>query len=338
MIVRSHNEWGRLRSVIVGRADNARVPTADVSLRAVNYAGTASPCIPSGPYPARVIDEANEDLDHLCGVLSAWGATVHRPELPRTDERHGVGGWCSDGYYALCPRDGLLVVGDTIIESPMALRARYTDAFPYRRILQDAMRGGARWIAAPRPELPDALYDENAGRDQTALRDLEPVFDAANVLRADADVLFLESNTGNRLGAKWLARILGPAYQVHVLRGIYSYVHLDSTISLLRPGLALLNPARINSGNLPACLKAWRTLWCPPPVDVGFYPPYEHASTWVAMNLLMLDQSTAIVERSQLPLIRLLEQEGFTVIPVPMRHARTLGGAVHCVTLDLHRD
>jgi hypothetical protein len=26
------------------------------------------------------------------------------------------------------------------------------------------------------------------------------------------------------------------------------------------------------------------------------------------------------------------------VVPVPMRHARTLGGAIHCVTLDLQRD
>ena len=33
-----------------------------------------------------------------------------------------------------------------------------------------------------------------------------------------------------------------------------------------------------------------------------------------------------------------LEAEGITVIPVPIRHARTLGGAVHCVTLDLHRE
>ncbi len=74
------------------------------------------------------------------------------------------------------------------------------------------------------------------------------------------------------------------------------------------------------------------------PVDIGFHPPYEHASQWVGMNLLMLDEHTAIVERSQLPLIRMLEQEGFTVIPVPLRHARTMSGAVHCVTLDLERD
>lgn len=337
MIVRSHNEWGRLRSVIVGRADNARVPIEDVSLRAVNYAGGAR-TIRSGPYPQHVIDETNEDLERLCGVFAVAGVAVYRPDVPDTARQHGANGWCSDGYYAVCPRDGLLVVGDTIIETPMALRARYTDAFPYRRILQEAMLDGARWIAAPKPQLGDELYDEEADRGRKSLRNLEPVFDAANVLRADRDLLYLESNSGNALGAEWLQRALGSDYRLHVLRGIYSYMHLDSTISLLRPGLALLNPERLNDVNLPPLLRTWRLLWCPPPVDIGYVPPYEHASQWIGMNLLMLDEQTAIVEQSQAPLIRLLESEHITVVPVPMRHARTLGGAMHCVTLDLHRD
>jgi glycine amidinotransferase/scyllo-inosamine-4-phosphate amidinotransferase 1 len=338
VILRSHNEWGRLRSVIVGRADHARVPVNDISLRAVNYAGTAVKQIAHGPYPARVIDEANEDLEYLCRVFADAGVTVYRPDPPRTDHRHGVGGWNSDGYYAFCPRDGLLVVGETVIESPMVLRARYTDAFPYRRLLLEAMRDGARWIAAPRPQLTDEGYDEHADQEHKSLRNLEPVFDAANVLRAGEDLLFLESNSGNRLGAEWLQRTLGPSYRVHFLRGLYSYMHLDSTISLLRPGVALLNPARINPNNLPEFFTNWKLLWCPDPIDIGFHAPHEHASQWVGMNLLMLDEATAIVEQSQTPLIRLLESEGFTVIPVPIRHARTLAGAVHCVTLDLERD
>lgn len=338
MILSSHNEWGRLRSVVVGRADNARVPVDDISLRAINYAGARPHGVVHGPYPATVIDEANEDLEYLCEVFVRAGVTVYRPEIPDTAVAHGAGRWHSDGYYAFCPRDGLLVVGDTVIEAPMVLRARYTDAFPYRRILQAAMRDGARWLAAPRPQLTDEGYDEAADRDHKSLRNLEPVFDAANVLRADRDLLFLESNSGNALGAQWLQQALGSDYRVHLLRGIYSYMHLDSTISLLRPGLALLNPARLNAGNLPPFFDGWRILWCPDPIDVGFHPPYEHASQWVGMNLLMLDPQTAIVERTQLPLIGLLEAEGITVIPVPIRHARTLGGAVHCVTLDLHRE
>ncbi len=338
MILRSHNEWGRLRAVIVGRADQARVPVDDLSLRAINYAGGQKHAIQHGPYPPQVIDEANEDLEILCRVFADAGVSVYRPDAPNTGVRHGAAGWHTDGYYAFCPRDGLLVIGDTVIESPMALRARYTDAFPYRGILQEAMLDGARWIAAPKPQLPDEGYDEFADHESKSLRNLEPVFDAANVLRADQDLLFLESNSGNALGAQWLQRVVGPGYRVHFLQGIYSYMHLDSTISLLRPGVALLNPARLKAGNLPPFFKTWKILWCPEPVDIGYHPPYEHASTWIGMNLLMLDEHTAIVEESQKPLIRMLESEGFGVLPVPMRHARTLSGAVHCVTLDLQRD
>lgn len=338
MKVRSHNEWGRLRSVIVGRADNARVPSVDVSLRAINYAGGGIHDIRPGPYPQSVIDEANEDLEQMCSILVNAGVTVYRPNAPSTAHRHGVAGWSTDGYYAFCPRDGLLVVGDTVIESPMALRARYTDAFPYRHLLQEAMLDGARWLAAPKPQLPDEDYDEHADQEHKSLRNMEPVFDAANVLRADDDLLFLESNSGNALGAQWLQRALGDSYKVHLLRGIYSYMHLDSTISLLRPGMVLLNPSRLNLGNLPPFFEKWRVLWCPEPEDIGFHAPYEHASTWIGMNLLMLDENTALVEQSQVSLIRMLEREHFTVIPVPMRHARTLGGAMHCVTLDLERD
>lgn len=338
MKVSSSNEWGRLRSVIVGRADNARVPVDDISLRAINYAGEGHHTVRHGPYPRHVIDEANEDLEILCRVFTEAGVTVYRPSAPCTIDRHGVDGWQSDGYYAYCPRDGLLVVGDTIIESPMVLRARYTDAFPYRPLLQEAMLDGARWLAAPRPRLTDAGYDESADQEHKSLRNIEPVFDAANVLRADRDLLFLESNSGNELGARWLQSALGSEYRVHLLRDIYSFMHLDSTISLLRPGLALLNPSRLNPDNLPAFFDGWKILWCPEPVDIGFEAPYEHSSQWVGMNLLMLDEATAIVEQSQAPLIRMLEREGITVLPVPIRHARTLGGAVHCVTLDLHRD
>ena len=118
---------------------------------------------------------------------------------------------------------------------------------------------------------------------------------------------FSKATAATRWAPQWLQHALGPRYRVHLLRGIYSYMHLDSTISLLRPGLALLNPRRLNAGNLPAFFDGWRILWCPDPIDIGFYAPYEHASQWVGMNLLMLDEQTAIVEQTQVPLIRMLE-------------------------------
>ena len=36
-------------------------------------------------------------------------------------------------------------------------------------------------------------------------------------------------------------------------------------------------------------------------------------------------------------LIKTLNSYQFEVIPLELRHSRTLGGGFHCVTLDLHR-
>jgi glycine amidinotransferase len=45
-----------------------------------------------------------------------------------------------------------------------------------------------------------------------------------------------------------------------------------------------------------------------------------------------------IVDAAQTDLIGTLERHKFTVIPMTLRHSRTLGGGFHCVTLDLIRD
>jgi glycine amidinotransferase/scyllo-inosamine-4-phosphate amidinotransferase 1 len=55
------------------------------------------------------------------------------------------------------------------------------------------------------------------------------------------------------------------------------------------------------------------------------------------MNFLMLDPETALVEERQAPLMRLLERHRITPVPIRLRHARTLGGGAHCVTLDTRR-
>jgi glycine amidinotransferase/scyllo-inosamine-4-phosphate amidinotransferase 1 len=71
-------------------------------------------------------------------------------------------------------------------------------------------------------------------------------------------------------------------------------------------------------------------------VAQGFYQ-YPYASKWIALNMLVLDPHTVIVDRHQAQLIQLLEQHKFTVIPQELRHSRTLGGGFHCVTLDTRR-
>ena len=99
-----------------------------------------------------------------------------------------------------------------------------------------------------KPRLLDESY-QRENLDELTLTNVEPVFDP-NILRCNNDILYLLSNTGNELGAQWLQNFLGSEYKVHVLRDMYSYVHLDSTIALLREGLCLLNLERVNEDNI----------------------------------------------------------------------------------------
>lgn len=339
MPVQSWNEWDDLQSVIVGSALGAQVPFADKSLRAINYADDPNQAEQlTGPYPRQVIEEAEEDMAELSRQLTKLGVQVHRPSVDPLTHEFATPDWRAQSYYRYCPRDSVLVHGDKIIETPMPLRARQFETLSYRGTFAAASKSGAQWITAPKPRLTDDLYDlDNIHRDKLTLTELEPCFDAANVLRCGYDLFYLVSNSGNKAGAHWLQTVLGPEFKVHQLENIYSFMHLDSTISLLRPGLVLLNPERIKKDRVPKPLDQWDAIWCPEPVDIGYYGKYKHASLWIGMNLLMVRPDLAIVEKRQLPLIRALEKNGIDVLALDVRHARTLGGGFHCVTLDLNR-
>jgi N-dimethylarginine dimethylaminohydrolase len=119
----------------------------------------------------------------------------------------------------------------------------------------------------------------------------------------------------------------------------YSGVHIDSTIVPLREGLVLVNASRVNAeDNLPNIFNSWDVIWATEDdiVEQDFYQ-YPYASKWIALNMLVVDPNTVIVDKHQAKLIKILEKRKFTVIPLELRHSRTLGGGFHCVTLDLIR-
>ena len=113
-------------------------------------------------------------------------------------------------------------------------------------------------------------------------------------------------------------------------------MHIDSTIVPIREGLVLLNGTRVNDANCPRVFESWDKIYVDDVVAQDFYQ-YPYASKWVGMNMLAVNPTTVIMDRNQPKLIAQLEQRGFTVIPLELRHSRTLGGGFHCVTLDLVR-
>lgn len=305
-MIYSINEWDQLKEVVVGRADFANWPSNDPVFSKENEKTTWTETpVPSGPVPDWIIDEANEDLDILASTLENYGAIVHRPKAINYQERGGM--------YGYCPRDRLLVYGDTIVDPAMM--------YPCRDMEIEA--------------LDEIIY--RADTIHRMPRNDRYVMDAANVLRLNDSMLYLESVSGNYRAAHWLMEKF-PEVRIEICK-FYSGVHIDSTIVPLREGLVLVNASRVNlEDNLPNVFDSWDIIWATEDDinEQGFYQ-YPYASKWIALNMLVLDPNTVIVDKNQNKLIKILEACNFTVIPLELRHSRTLGGGFHCVTLDLLR-
>lgn len=339
--ISAHNEWDPIEEIIVGIAHDAHLPTNDITFNLTVDPQAAVPGhafteLKLGPISKQVIEETEEDLESLVGVLESEGITVRRPQ-PHAD-MHSIKTpfWESERYFAYCPRDIFLTIGDTLIETPSMQRSRYLESFCYEHLLIEYTRRGARWIAAPKPKLLDEDFNFS-GTEPFILRNRAPIFEAANVIRAGRDIIYLVSDGGNELGAQWLQNTLGSGYRVHLCPNLYTGLHIDSTITLLRPGLFLANPSRVRPDNIPEPLRKWEML-CAPPMQDSEKSDIGYISTiWLGMNLLVVNPHLAIVDAQQTELIRLLEKNCFDVIPMTLRHGRKLGGGFHCVTLDVRR-
>jgi len=304
-MISSYNEWDRLKRIVVGDASHANWPRHDpvFSAEAKNTLWKETP-LPSGPVPQWIIDEANQDLQTLADTLTAHGVEVLRP-TPLNFQVH-------DGLYNYCPRDRLIVHGSTIINPAMMYPCRDMELQCYHDIVDQA----EHYHFMPRHE--------------------GMVLDAANVLRLGPDrMLFLESASGNRAAYDWLCRTL-PDVEIE-LCNFYAGVHIDSTIVALNEDTFVVNGSRVTADTMPRMLQDKTIIMINDVVAQGFHE-YPYASKWIGINMLSIDPRTVIVDAAQESIIRTLETLNFTVIPLTLRHSRTLGGGFHCVTLDLVRD
>lgn len=317
----SINEWSKLEKVIVGIADNAKMPQVDTSVRTVNHADkTKIKEIPVGNYPQKVIDETNEDLEIFVNFLNQEKVEVFRPTAD------------SPNYYNYCPRDSVFVYGDKSYATPMPIQCRRQEFQSFKHHLNNL-----EVISATNS---NSVYNLDCIGNPSilALKEEKPLFDAANILRANNDILYLVSNSGNKKGANLLQDLLGSDVKVRRLENVYSYMHIDSTVAFLREGLLLANPSRIKSKkDLPFPFCNWDIIWCPEPYKVGHYPGICNASKWINMNLLSINENLVVIEENQHSLRKELEKYKIDCAMLPLKHQRTLGGGFHCVTLDTVR-
>lgn len=304
-MINTVNEWDPLRSIVVGSATGANWPSTDPVFAEESKKTTWKDTpVPAGPVPQWIIDEADRELDLLSETLLRYGATVYRPKHMDFVTQQGM--------YNYCPRDRLLIWEDTVVDCNMMYPCRNQEISNYDRVLADARRI------------------------ETMPRDQGMILDAANVCRLGDTWLFLESASGNRAAYEWLCEKF-PKVNIE-LCNFYAGVHIDSTIVPLREGLVMLNASRVNKDNCPRAFDYWEKIWVTDDMVVpqDFYQ-YPYASKWIAMNMLVLDPETVILDAAQTQLINILKSKGIDTVPLTLSHSRTLGGGFHCVTLDTWR-
>ena len=346
--VNSHNEWDPLEEVIVGSLEHATIPVNHLTFTG-NLPRTAALLyrpLAGMRYPGVIANPAKRELEGLARLLEREGIKVRRPDPVDFNYNAKTPFWKSKGFCTASPRDGILIVGDEMIETPMAWRSRYFEVYAYRTLLNEYFDAGARWTSAPKPMLDDKAYDysytpPNPGEPMRyMLTEAEPLFDAADFTRCGRDLFYTRSNVTNKRGVEWLRRHLGDGYRLHEIETRCTQpMHIDTTFVPLGPGKVLINPEFVDVTRLPKVLKDWQILVAPQPDPIQsswrFY--LSLVSKWISLNMLKLDEKRVICEASQVSMIAALKGWGFEPIPLPFMNYKMFGGGFHCATLDIRR-
>lgn len=340
--VNVYTEWDPLEEVIVGVVDDIRIPEWHSTLDAVipDHSKDFFRKNQGGRFPNETITKAKEEVEGLASLLESEGIIVRRPREISHHRSFGTPDWIvGGGFYSAMPRDGLLALGNMIIETPMAWRNRYFETFPFRDILTEYFRQGASWISAPKPQLIESSYNQSYDSTtqffDSAITEFEPLFDAADFIKLGRDIIGQESHVTNRMGIEWLQRLLGDEYRIHIYEFDDTHpMHIDTTILPLAPGKVLVN--KTWTSKLPDIFQGW-DVFHPPESTLPDNHPLYMTSKWISANILMLDEQRVLVERDETPLLEVFRHWGFEPIPCPFRNFQSLGGSFHCATLDIRR-
>ena len=355
-IVNSWNDWDPLKRVIVGRCDNSMIPPEEPA---------TSEKVPVdsemrgmwGLRPLRTVERGNECLESLVKAVEERGVVVGRPPPLQWSPAVGAPAFRGDSLMrCMPPRDILLTVGNEIMASANSFRCRYFEYLAYWPLMKQYFDEDPEflWTQAPRPRLTDASYKHNYYDEKITLEErlvrtankdfvtteVEPMWDAADLMRMGKDIFIQHGLTTNRTAMEWFQRYY-PEYRIHAMNfpGDPYPIHIDATFVPLRPGLIINNPHRHPAEGQKDIFEAndWQIVDAAQPAH-DEPPALCYSSVWLSMNCLVLDPSTVIVEASEVHEQEQMDQLGMNVIPVDLRDAYPFGGGLHCSTADVYRE
>ena len=337
--VHAEDEWSQLQAVIVGRADHSCFPNEPRHMIEATMPEQFHAEFKAGnPFPSDIVQKANEELDQFVNILQGEGIQVYRPEIVD---------WAkAGGYTAAMPRDGLLTVGNSIIEACFSwgCRKHEIDLAFSETLHQLANDPSVSVIRAPKILDSDTIYDgrgmKSDNADEWAINDSRPAFDAADFMRFGRVLIGQLSNVTNMKGVAYLRSVIPLGYEVQLLEVNDPHaMHIDATILPLRHGLLVYNPHRVTEASLRkhSILESWVIEPYPFVPTPRAQPPLFMTSAWLSLNVLSISEQKVVVEAQDGDFSNWVKQFGIQPILCPFQHVNSLGGSFHCATVDLVR-
>lgn len=313
-----HHEWGTLKEVVCG-IPNFRIPE---KLPEVVYkyapaegikfleANLGKNLKEADPTAYKVI---SDQMDTAVAILEKRNIKVHRLNEVSDDENAYLSRISPPGIIQFFPRDPMIVIGRSFIETELFFPLRRRERFGVRSALAERLADSdAQVVSVP---IADPVQEQQDGSWGAG-----PFLEGGDVFLLGKDIYVGNTgNASNTAGIQWLSQYLGDSYNVHEIKLSNKFLHLDCCLATPRHGLAIVCREAFVDG-LPEFLNGWDF------IDV----PFKDAKEKLACNGLVLDDKTILIASGLDYLAKGLREAGQKVIETPFDAVYQYGGAFRC--------
>lgn len=291
----------------------------------------------------QMINGRNEDLDNLAKVLENNGVKVFRSNI---SSKHKL----INGYeLGSNIRDIMFTIKDYVIitKSPLTMRS-----FEYTAYMDfvDEYINELTFIQIPLFDMSLLKKDRKSYDIKDDVHELFrdnykeyfPIFDAANLIKHDGELIMNICNHNEYAGFKYLERLL--PIKIHPV--FIDHHHIDGAINIISDKVVLVcydsniitKESFINK--MPNILKGMDFIH----IDKnprGHDTPRNRVIASVGgmfINIISINANTVITNVDSFFINEELEERGFNVIKVRFKDSRLFGGGIHCTTLDIERE
>lgn len=314
------HEWDTLENVILGSPNMLSVPQINKSILGYGYilknekimkevAGKPIQLVNPNQYMTVV-----KESDGVAKNLKERDIKITRlnPEVLDVAELQYMKN-IQQGNNFLFPKDAVIVIGNNVIECAQHVPMRDKDRFIVRRIFKHYLKEdpSIRYIAVP---APSPTYGEKG----LYLEGSDVIVDGKNIY-----VGYSGRATSNS-GILWLQSALGPNYKVYTIN-INGFIHLNSVMTLIRPGLGVKVSNAITS-ELPKPLQNWEFIDVSPEDAKGF-----------AASILVVGPNKVYVDERFESLVEQLRSKGVDVTSVQFEDITEFGAGLGSFYMPIKR-